>query len=149
MPSIRDKHTIKAIAREYVSNGHKRAEALVAVGYQPAYANSGHCAKIYARKDIREAIEAYQADLRVDTSYTVHQAEAEYEEARKLALSLNQPSAAVSATTGKARLYGMDKDNDVSDDKTAEIEANQVEAAKELAKALVEQSVQKPKIKLA
>ncbi len=33
----------------------------------------------------------------------------EYEDARKLAMATGQPSAAVSATTGKARIHGLDK----------------------------------------
>ena len=110
MPSINDPTTIRAIARAFVSNGHKRGEALIEAGYAPRYANSGHCAKIYDRKEVKEAIEGYEADVRVNSDMTVEKVQALYMGAHDLALEHNQPSAAVSAITGIARLYGMDKD---------------------------------------
>lgn len=63
-----------------------------------------------------EAIEATrQAQLAVQTGYSIEKAQIEYEEDRQLARTLNQPAAAVSAVTGKARLYGFDKDAGVKD----------------------------------
>lgn len=41
--------------------------------------------------------------------YTVEQAFAEYEDARQLALQEANPSAAVSAVTGKVKLFGLDQ----------------------------------------
>lgn len=61
--------------------------------------------------NLMKEIEAKRAELALKTEYTVKAAEQEYEEARVLAIQLNQPGAAVAAVTGKARLYGMDKDN--------------------------------------
>jgi len=40
---------------------------------------------------------------------TVDSLTEEFEDARDLAMSINQPSAAISATSGKARLHGHDK----------------------------------------
>lgn len=63
---------------------------------------------------IKQAIDGIvahrQAVLAEKTGFTIEQAQTEYEEARTLGKACNQPAAMVSATTGKARLYGMDKD---------------------------------------
>jgi len=56
-----------------------------------------------------------QAVLAEKTGFTMEKAEIEYEEARQLAARTRQPAAMVSATTGKARLYGMDKDAGVGE----------------------------------
>ena len=45
------------------------------------------------------------------TGYTVQQAQDEYEQARQLAMKIDQPAAASTAVTGKARLFGFDKDS--------------------------------------
>lgn len=46
----------------------------------------------------------------------------EYEEARLLALNLEQPSAAVAATTGKAKLHGLDKSEQINiDNRTVQV----------------------------
>ena len=62
-------------------------------------------------KNAIEAIKAHrQAVLAEKTGYTIEQAHKEYEEDRQFAFRQGQASAAVAATTGKARLYGFDKD---------------------------------------
>ncbi len=40
----------------------------------------------------------------------------EYEDARRLAMVTGQPAAAVSATTGKARIHGLDKGEGLAND---------------------------------
>lgn len=59
---------------------------------------------------IKKAIAKKRAEIAKQTGFSIAQAQIEYEEARTLAKKTNQPAAMVSATTGKARLYGMDKD---------------------------------------
>jgi len=46
----------------------------------------------------------------------------EYEEARQLALNVENPGAAVSATTGKAKLHGLDKSEQINiDNRTVQV----------------------------
>ncbi len=59
---------------------------------------------------LMDEIDRRKAELSAETGYTVEQAQKEYEEARELAMRINQPAAAAGAVTGKARLFGMDKD---------------------------------------
>lgn len=54
-----------------------------------------------------------QMEIRQRHEVTVDSLTDEYEEARDLALNIEQPSAAISATTGKARLHGLDKQESV------------------------------------
>lgn len=51
-----------------------------------------------------------EAVLAEKTGFSIEEAQKEYEEDRQFAKRCNQAGAAVSATTGKCRLYGMDKD---------------------------------------
>lgn len=55
MPSITDKTTVKALARAFTSNGRKQEQAMVEVGYKPAYANS-YCGKMWENKALIAAI---------------------------------------------------------------------------------------------
>ena len=67
--------------------------------------------KMVKIKNAIEGIKAHrQAQLAEKTGYTIEQAHKEYEEDRQFAFRQGQASAAVAATTGKARLYGFDKD---------------------------------------
>ena len=60
-------------------------------------------------------IDKRREQLRAKTGYTIAQAQKEYEEARLLAMTCRQPAAAATAITGKARLYGMDKDANIGE----------------------------------
>jgi phage terminase small subunit len=53
-----------------------------------------------------EAIQKQAAEL---CMYTVRDAFQEYEQARQLAVQIGNPSAAVSAITGKVKLFGLDQ----------------------------------------
>lgn len=69
-------------------------------------------AYLVRHKDVVEAgIEAYKGKGGAKTARTVESVDAMYEAAYNLANTGNQPSAMVSAVTGIARLYGMDKDS--------------------------------------
>ena len=83
--------------------------------YRRAYPNckAGHnklATRLMANDVIKQAITKKRAEIAKQTGFSIIQAQQEYEEARTLASKTNQPAAMVSATTGKARLYGMDKD---------------------------------------
>ena len=104
----------QAIASEYCTNGFQKVMALLSVGYKKSYANNPGL-KLFDNVKVKQAIAKIQAVAVVKTGFSVAEAKLEYEEARDLAKECNQPSAMVSATTGKARLYGMDKDAGVKD----------------------------------
>ena len=94
-------------------NGHL---SMIAAGSKAKSANAlmvGAC-NLLSEPKIREKIEAIEttrkAQLMQKTGLTLEQAEFEYEQARQHAITLKQPASEVSAVTGKARLYGMDKD---------------------------------------
>jgi hypothetical protein len=55
-------------------------------------------------------------DLMHRHNVTIDSLTFEYEEARQLAINIEQPSAAVSATTGKAKLHGLDKSDQTNID---------------------------------
>lgn len=85
----------------------------LAVRKTPGY--SDNCARQTARRlltinYVKQGIAKKQAELIKKTGYSIEQAQLEYEQARVLAMTINQPAAASTAITGKARLYGMDKD---------------------------------------
>lgn len=85
----------------------------LAVRDTPGYSNS--CARQTARRlitndYIKKEIAKKQGELVKKQGYSIEQAEREYEAARALAMQIRRPAAAAAAVTGKARLYGMDKD---------------------------------------
>ena len=92
----------------------------------------------YIKKIIREIEDA---NLPVLTYDSIEQAQNEYEDARILAMIVKQPAAAVGATTGKARLYGYDKDNSVRDDHAAELSESQKVELKRLAGLMLQDIV--------
>ena len=95
---------------EYMSNGSNGAKA-----YRVAYpgCKSGHrqcAARLLTCADIIAEIDRIQAKMAQKTDRTVESLDLMQQAAYDLAMSINQPSAAVSAGTAIARLYGMDKD---------------------------------------
>ncbi len=64
---------------------------------------------------IKEGLAKKQAVLAIKTGYSIEQAQKEYEEARALAMRIRQPAAAATAVTGKARLFGFDKDANIGE----------------------------------
>lgn len=103
----------RAIAEEYCSNGRKKRDALRAVGYKESYACSGLGMKLYDNILVKRAIAEIDKQIASKAEYTREQAQQEYEQARALAMTLRQPSAATAAVTGKARLFGLDIDRHV------------------------------------
>jgi hypothetical protein len=134
MPTITDPNVVRAIAREYVANGHNKPQALIAAGYKPSYANSGKGTGLYQKQAVKDAIAAYEADMRVDSAMTVERVQQMYLDAIDLAVKNNQPSAAVSGITGIARLYGMDKQTTVSEHTPDQPEGKEAEVLDKLSK---------------
>ena len=117
MPNRLSEEKAQAIAAEYCTNGFQKVMALLAVGYSTSYANKVGL-KLYDNDRVKQAVDRIQASTKAKTGYTVENALAEYEEARLLAIKTNQPAAAATATTGKARLYGFDKDHAIGEKTT-------------------------------
>jgi hypothetical protein len=66
------------------------------------------CAKeLFDKGKITARVEALQARLLARHDITVDSLTVELEDARKLAMETNNPSAAVAAITGKAKLHGL------------------------------------------
>ncbi len=65
--------------------------------------------KLLAHPKVSSRVAELQAAHRARHNTTVDTLTNEYEDARRLAMATGQPSAAVSATTGKARIHGLDK----------------------------------------
>lgn len=99
-----------AIAAEYCTNGFKKVMALLSIGYKESYANNPGL-KLFDNVKVKRAIAKIQASTLTKTAMTVEKVQKMYEQDRKFARKVNQAGASVSATTGIARLYGMDKDS--------------------------------------
>lgn len=65
--------------------------------------------KLLDNPKITPRVEELKREVKERFEFTIDKAVEEYEEARKLALTTSNPSAAVAATTGKARLFGLDQ----------------------------------------
>jgi hypothetical protein len=148
MPSIKDQSTCEAIAREYCSNGRCKAQALKEVGYKETYYNSGIGLKtVYDNIRVKEAIRAIDEAGAVRSERTVQSIDDMYQQAYTLASTSNQPSAMVSACTGIARLYGMDKDTQASPDQPLPMTESQLlEAHRAANVALASQPVAGPSV---
>lgn len=80
------------------------------IGYSKNYAQNGNCGLLFERDDVLAEIDRQEVELIKKTGYSKEQAQYEYEQARKLAMKINQPSAAATNILGKARLHGLDHD---------------------------------------
>ena len=69
MPSIKDKSTVQAIAREFTSNGRNKAAALTKVGYSPAYVDN-YCGKIWGNVGLTKEIARLDAENQAKVDIT-------------------------------------------------------------------------------
>ena len=106
------KEKARAIATEYYTNGFKKVEALLSVGYSDTYANNAGL-KLFDNERVIEAMNRLSTVAVIQTGYTLEQCQSEYEQVKQLAIKEKQYSTAATCITGKARLHGFDKDNDV------------------------------------
>ena len=136
------KEKAAGIAAEYCVNGFVKTAALLSVGYSTTYANNVGL-KLFEHDKVLRAIAKIQAVAIVNTSYSIEQALTEYEQVRILAVQLKQPAAAVSAITGKARLYGMDKDANITNDAPKQLTKDNIKDLLELSKALTAKQLSK------
>lgn len=94
----------------YCSNGYNATQAAIEAGYAKSSARFvGH--ENLTKPYIIEKIDQYKASISEKHMITVDSLIKELEEARQVALGAETPqsSAAISATMGKAKLCGLDK----------------------------------------
>ena len=86
------------------AKGMSLVEAYEQAGYDR---NDGNAARLKGNDRVAARIRELQDEAKERTLVTVERLTAELEEARRLALEVSNPSAAVSATMGKAKLNGL------------------------------------------
>ncbi len=87
-----------------VASGMSLVEAYEQAGYDR---NDGNAARLKGNDRVADRIRELQDEAKERTLVTIQTLTAELEEARRLALEVSNPSAAVSATMGKAKLNGL------------------------------------------
>ena len=146
MPSIKDQSTVEAIAREFCSNGRNKEKALKTVGYSDNYAEH-RSDKVLSNVGVKQAIAYIDAKMAEKTGFTIECAQQMYKEDRVFARKCNQAGAAVTATTGICRLYGMDKDSGSGkEDAPKPLSAEDLDVLRAMARRLTESELDRPKI---
>lgn len=102
MPVLRNaRHEAFAQA---LAKGKTADEAYALAGFKP---NRGNAATLKAKQSILDRLAELQAKGAKKVEVTLESLAAELDEARALALAEKQSSAAVAATMGKAKLFGL------------------------------------------
>ncbi|MCB5205018.1 hypothetical protein LH464_21360 [Neorhizobium sp. T786] len=102
MPVLRNaKHEAFAQA---LAKGMNQDDAYAAAGYQP---HRGNASTLRTNQNISDRVVEIQSKAVKRAEITVQSLADELEEARAIALAEKQSSAAVSATMGKAKLFGL------------------------------------------
>lgn len=148
MPNIKDKSTVEAIARAFCGECKRNKERTLAlIGYKPAYYKSGRAVQVvYGNKRVKAAIARIDAKTTARSEYNIDKCDDQYSDIISLAIQLNQPSAAVSAITGRARLRGWDKDAGVKDTAPEPISVQQAEEYRLMAQAGIADGLKGPKL---
>lgn len=102
MPAL--KNTRHERVAQELAKGKTAVEAYALAGYRP---NRSHASRLVAKGIIRSRVAELQERGAKRVEVTTESIAAELEEARVLALAEKQASAAVSASLGKAKLYGL------------------------------------------
>jgi len=89
---------------QFRATGKTQTEAYALAGYKPS---EHHAARLARNGKIADRIAELQARAATRAEETVESMAAQYDEDRAHALKLGQISAAVQATTGKAKLFGL------------------------------------------
>ncbi len=91
-----------------LAKGKSATDAYAGAGYRP---NRSHASRLAAKGNIAARIAELQQKVAKKVEVTVESLAGELEEARSLALVEKQTSAAVQATMGKAKLFGLGVEN--------------------------------------
>ena len=129
------------IASHYCTNGYKKVLALLDSGYSTSYANGATGLKLYDNVLVKEAISQIEANNKINAKFTLTIAEQNNSRIMAAAEKAGQFSAAVSANVANARLYGMDKDNQLNTDKPQALTEQQLALARRKAIAILDDSM--------
>lgn len=91
-----------------LAKGQSASEAYETAGYKPSRSAAS---RLSTNVNIERRLGELQAKVAKKVEVTVESLAAELEEARSLAIGEKQTSAAVSATMGKAKLFGLGVEN--------------------------------------
>ncbi len=148
MPSIKDQSTVEAIAVSFCEHRCK-SRALQAGGYSKYYSERAGL-KLFTNVQLIDAIGAIDEVSQAKSERTVQSIDSMQQAAYDLAMGCKQPSAAVSAGTAIARLYGMDKDAGTGAGDTPEpLSKKQLEVLRKLARAATDTELAGPKLSRA
>ncbi|MET3790665.1 terminase small subunit [Aquamicrobium terrae] len=103
LPNPRHEAFAQALAK-----GKTATEAYADAGYKP---NRSHASRLVAKGNIAARVAELQQKVAKKVEVTVESLAGELEEARAIALQEKQSSAAVQATMGKAKLFGLGVEN--------------------------------------
>lgn len=103
LPNPKHEAFAQAIVR-----GKSASEAYVDAGYKPS---RHHASRLATNGNVAQRVAELQGRAAKKAEVTVESLALELEEARKIALDEKQSSAAVSATMGKAKLFGLGVEN--------------------------------------
>jgi len=87
-----------------LAKGKSAVDAYVEAGYKP---NRSHASRLVANGNIADRVTELQKKVAKKVEVTVESLAGELEQARKIAIGEKQTSAAVQATMGKAKLFGL------------------------------------------
>jgi hypothetical protein len=113
-------------AQHFVEHGNKSD------AYRHAYSTKNFTAKsvnekasqLFSVVKVKSRVEELQERALKKHDTTVDSLVGEYEEARKLSNTLNQPMAAIKAIDGKARITGLEKSSDKKTDPSTVVNIN-------------------------
>lgn len=91
-----------------LAKGKTADEAYAAAGFQP---DRGNASRLTSKDSVRARVDEIKSKAAARVVVTVESLAHELEEARALALGEKQSSAAVQATMGKAKLFGLGSEN--------------------------------------
>ncbi len=103
--------------------------------------------RVRGKDRIKAAIRLIHEERAEKSEMSLERVQAMYLEDRQMAHDCKQPSAAISAVTGIARLYGMDKDNQqVKAEAPTELTEQQLKDLRELSAGLTSKEQTQPKL---
>ena len=106
MPALKNaKHELFA---QGLFKGLSADDAYEKAGYKP---HRGNASTLRANQNVRQRVSELQEKTAKKVIVTVESLTTELEEARGIAITEKQPSAAVSASMGKAKLFGLGVEN--------------------------------------
>lgn len=109
MPTITNPGVLQVLVSAFILNGRDKGEAMRKTGYSEGYSTNGNCAKLFERSDVIAEIRKQEIELIRKTGLSKEHFAYDLEEAKRLGMKINQPSAAVSAINTNMRLHGMDQ----------------------------------------